>query len=440
MQRTPLELLVSRLQQPIAPLRMTTIDYRDSRRDNLRPCILMVDDDGMTLAMLSSGVRKSGYEAWQASSAEAALQLIAQRKPDLAILDVEMPGMSGIELARCLRFGAGVPFIFLTSHDDDAMVGRALELGAVGYLVKPVDIRQVIPAIKAALSQSAEIARLLRAEAELDADLHLMQDQLIQADKLVSVGQLAAGIAQEIDEPMDCVQANVATLEHGMIKLFEALDALAARGRAGQAALHEIERAHELSFLREDMPALLAQTREGIRRVCRIVRELQDFSRVDALDRWQRVDLRHCLESTLQLLGSELRHKAELITEFGETPDIECLPGQVSQVIMNLLANALQAIGEAETGGRGRITIRSGSAGGQVWLEIEDNGCGIAPEHLKRIFHPFFTTRPAGTGTGLGLSLSCGIVQRHGGEIGVRSRLGEGAVFRVTLPQRQPQR
>jgi signal transduction histidine kinase len=310
--------------------------------------------------------------------------------------------------------------------------------------VKPVDIRQVIPGIKAGLMQSAEITRLLRAEAELNADLQQMQDQLIHADKLVSIGQLAAGIAQEINEPMDYVQANVATLEQGMSRLFDALDAIAARRHAGQhdgrSALQEIERAHELSFLREDMPALLAQTHEGLRRISRIVRELQDFSRIDAPDRWQRVDLRQCLESTLQLLGSELRRKAELVTEFGETPEIECLPGQVSQVIMNLLVNALQAIGETETGRRGRITARTGSADGQAWLEIEDNGCGIAPDYLKRIFHPFFTTRPGGTGTGLGLSLSCGIVQRHGGEIGVRSRLGEGAVFRVTLPQRQPQR
>jgi signal transduction histidine kinase len=162
-----------------------------------------------------------------------------------------------------------------------------------------------------------------------------------------------------------------------------------------------------------------------------IVQDLKDFSHVDEAE-WQWSDLHHGLDSTLNIVWNELKYKAEVVKEYGAPPEIECIPSQLNQVFMNLLVNAAHAIEN-----RGTITIRTGHDGDGAWVEITDDGKGIAPEHLERIFDPFFTTKPVGKGTGLGLSLSYGIVKKHKGRIEVDSRPGMGARFRVWLPVRQ---
>jgi two-component system, NtrC family, sensor kinase len=169
---------------------------------------------------------------------------------------------------------------------------------------------------------------------------------------------------------------------------------------------------------------------EGIGRVRQIVQDLKDFSRIDAGQEWLWADLHKGIDSTLNIATSEVRYKADVVKAYGEIPQIRCLPSQINQVVMNLVVNAAHAMGTK----RGQITIRTGSAGDQVWFEVADDGCGIPPENLSRIFDPFFTTKPVGQGTGLGLSLSYGIVQKHGGRIEVDSTPGRGTCFRVTLP------
>jgi signal transduction histidine kinase len=164
------------------------------------------------------------------------------------------------------------------------------------------------------------------------------------------------------------------------------------------------------------------------------VQDLKDFSRVDSTQEWEWANLHHGIESTLNVVASEVKYKADVVKEYGDIPDVECLASQINQVVMNLVVNAAHAMGDA----RGRITIRTGSAGEDVWLEVADNGAGIPPDTLKRIFEPFFTTKPVGKGTGLGLSLSYGIVQKHQGRIEVESTIGQGTTFRVTLPIRRP--
>lgn len=407
--------------------------------ENHRSCILVVDDDSTTRTVLAAGLHKAGYELLQAGSADAALRLLAQRSPDLAVLDVEMPGMSGIELARRLREVSAIPLMFLTAHGGDELVAQAIELGAVGYLVKPVDIRQFMPAVRTALARAGEIRQLQRAEAELSASLNQIQDQLIQTDKLAAIGQLAAGVAHEINNPIGYVHSNLGTLENYIGELFRALDALLAdtADAARRAEVERIAQEFDLPFLREDIPALLGESREGIKRVRKIVQDLKDFSHVDASKEWQWADLHQGLDSTLNIVRNEIKYKAEIVKEYGEMPQIECLPGQLNQVFMNLLVNAAHAIGDSGTEKKGRIVLRTGSGSGEVWVEIEDNGCGIPPENLPRIFNPFFTTKPVGKGTGLGLSLSYGIVQKHGGAIRVDSTVGEGTIFRVVLPERQ---
>jgi signal transduction histidine kinase len=273
---------------------------------------------------------------------------------------------------------------------------------------------------------------------ELNNKLSRAQQQLVQADKLASIGQLAAGVAHEINNPIGYIFSNFTTLQTYLDQLFEMLAAYeqaeAGMGSSAEAAALRSRREQiDLDFLRTDIPALMAESREGIVRVRHIVQDLKDFSRVDANQEWVWTDLHRGIDSTLNIVGNEVKYKADVVKEYGDIPDIECLPLQINQVVMNLVVNAAHAIGEQ----RGRITVRTGTDGDdQVWIEIGDNGSGIAPEALSRIFDPFFTTKAVGKGTGLGLSLAYGIVQKHGGRIEVETELGKGTCFRVRLPVR----
>jgi len=182
----------------------------------------------------------------------------------------------------------------------------------------------------------------------------------------------------------------------------------------------------------EDARALLEETRGGVARVSKIVQDLREFSQVDSVGQWHWADLNHCLDTTLNLLGERLTGAVEIRREYGALPRVECNPAELNQVFLNLLNNALQAMPAG-----GQLTLRSGQEGEQVFVEIEDSGDGIAAAALPHIFDPFFTTRPVGQGVGLGLSLAYGVIQQHGGQITVRSQVGIGTAFRVSLPIRQ---
>ncbi|WP_439900144.1 ATP-binding protein [Pseudomonas svalbardensis] len=197
--------------------------------------------------------------------------------------------------------------------------------------------------------------------------------------------------------------------------------------------LNQLRERVELEFLREDIPLLIKESKDGINRVGQIVKDLKDFSRVDSNQEWQWANLQQGIESTLNIVANELKYKADVLKEYQDLPDIECLPSQINQVIMNLIVNASQAIGPE----RGTITLRTGLEAETVWIEVADTGAGIAPDCLQKIFDPFFTTKPVGQGTGLGLSLSYGIVKKHRGDITVRSEVGVGTTFRVQLPIHQ---
>jgi signal transduction histidine kinase len=216
-----------------------------------------------------------------------------------------------------------------------------------------------------------------------------------------------------------------------MLTLYQQHEADA--GAAVAARLRTRREALQLAYLRQDIPILMADSRDGMGRVSKIVQSLKDFSRSDAQQQWEWADLHSGIDSTLNILASELRRVAEVRKEYGVLPLVECVASQVNQVIMNLLVNAGHAIGAQ----RGLITIRTGSADGQAWIEIGDSGCGIPEAVLPRIFDPFFTTKAIGKGTGLGLSISYGIVHQHGGRIEVRTAPGQGSTFRVSLPLRR---
>jgi two-component system NtrC family sensor kinase len=292
-----------------------------------------------------------------------------------------------------------------------------------------------------------DVSRRERAEVELqrrnaeltevNQRLSMAQEQLLQSEKMASIGQLAAGVAHEINNPIGYVNSNLSSLEGYCKQVFEMLDVYeVAEPSISDAKLSAriaaVKEETDLRFVREDIAAVMVESREGITRVKKIVQDLKDFSRVDARQEWQLVNLHEGIDSTLNIVSNEIKYKADVVREYGELPEIECLSSQLNQVVMNLLVNAAHAIGEK----RGRITIRTGCEGEEAWFEVADNGAGIPAEVQSRIFDPFFTTKPIGKGTGLGLSLSYGIVQKHHGRFEVHSEPGHGATFRVWLPIR----
>ena len=271
-----------------------------------------------------------------------------------------------------------------------------------------------------------QLAREQEELTELLGKVEEAQQQLLQSEKMAAIGQLAAGVAHEINNPIGFVNSNLGTLKTYVGQLLNVItayetgvpeDIAAARNKA------------DIEFLRDDLPSLVAESQEGLGRVTKIVQDLKDFSHVDQAEH-QRADLNAAIESTLNVVWNELKYKAEIVRELGDIPAVACVPAQINQVFMNLLVNAAQAIEH-----QGKIFVRSGAENNQAWFEIEDTGQGMSEEVRNRIFEPFFTTKPVGKGTGLGLSISYDIiVKKHGGNLDVRSTPGKGTCFRIWLP------
>lgn len=270
------------------------------------------------------------------------------------------------------------------------------------------------------------------------------RNKLLEAEKMASIGLLAAGVAHEINNPVGFVQSNFGSLERyfeQIMALLESyqegeglLDNLAESNEsigAWQERLKRLKEDVEIDYLKQDIPALMTETKDGILRIRKIVADLKDFSRIDSDQQWEWADLRTGLDSTLNLLSSEIKYRADVVRQYGEVPQIKCLASQLNQVFMNLLVNAAQAI---PVGKRGTITVRCGTEACGVWVAIGDTGAGIPESNLKRIFDPFFTTKPVGKGTGLGLSVVYGTVKKHQGRIDVASEEGKGSTFTVWLP------
>lgn len=282
-----------------------------------------------------------------------------------------------------------------------------------------------------ALSNTALQIEKIRQE-ELIRKLAEAHSQLLQSEKMASIGQLAAGVAHEINNPIAFVNSNLGTLQHYVADLCKALSAYEQSEKEllpeTQSAIDALKQAVDLVYVREDVNQLLTESMDGLQRVKRIVQALRNFSQAEKTE-MQYTNLEDELNSLISLIGIDLNEKIALIKEFGSIPEIQCIPAQLSQVFMNLLTNAMQAIDD-----QGCITLRTGRDPDAVWVEVQDTGSGIAPDNLGRIFDPFFTTKPVGTGPGLGLSISYGIVKRHGGRIDVESAVGKGSTFRVVLP------
>ena len=273
---------------------------------------------------------------------------------------------------------------------------------------------------------------------KLIVSLQETKDQLLQSEKMASIGQLAAGIAHEINNPVGFVNSNMGSLKNYVSTLLEVVEGydkaihIAAPNPDIEAFIVKIRKKADLEFLAEDVNDLFNESLDGLKRVKDIVQSLKDFSHVGESE-WQIADLHNGLDSTLNIVNNEIKYKATVVKEYGVIPQIKCLASQLNQVFMNMLINASHAIPE-----KGIITIRTGCDHESVWVAISDTGTGIAQENLTRIFDPFFTTKPVGSGTGLGLSLAYGIINKHNGRIEVNSELGKGTCFTIYLPIMPP--
>lgn len=267
---------------------------------------------------------------------------------------------------------------------------------------------------------------------QLNARLEQANRQLLQSEKLAAIGQLAAGVAHEINNPVGYVYSNLQSLGTYLEDLFRLTDAVDAG--ASLEDLQAIKKNIDYSFLKGDLKDLLAESREGIERVKTIISAMKDFSHIDD-EEFKLADVHRGIETTLNVVNNELKYKATVIRQFGDLPEVECISSQINQVVMNLLVNAAHAIEDF-----GEIIVRTRCDGNRAIIEVEDNGKGIAEENLHRIFEPFFTTKPVGKGTGLGLSLSFNIVQKHNGSITAEhAATGKGTCFRISLPLKQPE-
>jgi len=288
------------------------------------------------------------------------------------------------------------------------------------------------------MNDVTEIKLITRELEKAYAELQSTQTMVIQQEKMASIGQMAAGVAHEINNPMGFITSNLNSMNKYMARILEYQKALDEHMASCQSEtkkeLEEMKRRLKIDFILEDSGNLVNESLEGAERVRKIVQDLKSFSRVDEADE-QLADLNQCLESTINIARNEIKYVATLTKDFGEIPQIKCYPQQLNQVFMNLLVNAAHAISD-----QGKITVRSWSDTGNVFISVSDTGSGIPEEIQQRIFEPFFTTKEAGKGTGLGLSISYDIIRKHGGEIMLESKVDQGTTFTIRLPIKTSQR
>ncbi len=270
------------------------------------------------------------------------------------------------------------------------------------------------------------------------ADLKEAQEQLVQSEKMASLGQLTAGIAHEINNPINFVTANIQPLKDDMADILKFLDSyeeiISKKGLKNEfIEIEKIKADADIEFTKKEIHDLLKGIEDGAMRTSEIVKGLKNFSRLDQ-SIFKKANINDCIESTLTLLHNSYKNRIEVIKDLDNVPEIECFPGQINQVLMNILSNAIQAISE-----EGSISIKTRLENKKVKIFIKDSGAGMTDEIRKKIFDPFFTTKEVGKGTGLGLSISFGIIQKHNGEIEVFSKPGTGTEFIISLPITQEQ-
>ncbi len=408
--------------------------------------ILLVDDDPV-FRMTIKAMLKTGYDVKEVDSGEAAIDFLEHDNADLILLDLNMPGISGLQVLQHIsqkKKNSEIPVIFLSAADDNEAISSAFQSGAVDYLTKPVKKYELIARVNTHLELrhrqlhledmvAERTAELLKANEELES----AQTQLLQSEKMASIGQLAAGVAHEINNPVGYVASNLVSLSQYMNDIFSLVEKYekyeSSLDKSALAEIAVIKDDIDLDYLKSDINELLSETSDGISRVREIVLSLKEFSHVGE-NRWEIANIHEGIDSTLNIVHNEIKYKAVVTKNYGQIEDIQCIPSQLNQVFMNFLVNAAHAIED-----NGEINITTSQQGDRVTIQISDNGCGIPKNKQAKIFDPFFTTKPVGKGTGLGLSLSYKIIEKHHGSIDLISEEGKGTTFIISLPVMQPE-
>jgi signal transduction histidine kinase len=401
--------------------------------------ILIVDDNLTNIKLLLDVLNQSGFRVSIAKSGENALLKLQENLPDLILLDVMMPGIDGFETCRQLKENPktkDIPVIFMTALSELVNKVKGLQVGGVDYITKPIEPEEVLARINVHLQ------------------LRKMQLQLIQTEKMSSLGQLVGGVAHEINNPINFIYGNIFYAQQYVgdllktIKLYE---------QYLPPDIPEIEQWSEeidLDFLKNDLPQLISSMEAGANRIRDLVRSLRVFSRLDE-SQLKTVDLKEGIESTLMLLSHRLKstsHRPEIqvIQDYDRLSTIECYASEINQVFIHLFNNAIDAIDskvtllknqpnqEEEFIPKITIKIESKIDKSQLIINVNDNGIGMSSEVIRRSFDQFFTTKPVGQGTGLGLAITYAIiVDKHGGNLTCSSEVGEGSDFTITLPFNQ---
>jgi signal transduction histidine kinase len=422
------------------------------------PHILLVDDSPTNLKVLAEAIQGQGWKTLMATDGESAIEQAEYVFPDLILLDVMMPGIDGFETCRRLKADTktqDIPVIFMTALSESSHKVQGLELGAVDYITKPFQQDEVIARVKLHL-QLSFLRRTLEQQVEARTSeltqsvqrLQQAQLQLVQSEKMSTLGQLVAGIGHEINNPINFINGNLTHVERYAQDLFELIDLYQETLPEPGEKISELIEDLDLEYMRDDLPKLMSSMQEGMSRLRDISYSLRTFARADIASKVE-FQIHEGFESTIMLLKHRLKpdeHHPEIqiVKQYGQIPPISCYPGPLNQVFMNLIANALDAFEEMNEGqsyaaiaeNPNTIAITTSMTSDDiVVIRLQDNGPGIAAELQSQIFEENFTTKPVGKGTGLGLAISKQIIEeKHCGTLECHSTVGQGTEFVITLP------
>ena len=392
--------------------------------------IVIAEDNPVSSQLMKKMLEQSGETVHCSKNGKEALDLLKKTKSRIIISDWIMPQMDGVQLCNEIRnkhSSVYVYIILLTSKSDVEDILYAFKAGADDYIIKPFNPKELIARVTVG-----------KRTVELEDKYEKASFQLLQSEKMAAIGQLAAGVAHEINNPVGFVKSNLKSLEDYFNELMPAIENLnkifksniknKIPPRDTLENMRDYFAAIDLDFILGDIPDLLKDCIEGTDRIGKIVTDMKNFAHPGS-NRPKLSNINQCIESTLNVIRNDIKYKAEIEKDFGEIPEIICLPQKLNQVFMNLLINAAQAIKD-----KGKIYIKTLSNKEFLEIHIADTGKGIKKDDIPKIFDPFFTTKPVGKGTGLGLNVAYNIIKMHNGKIEVKSEVGKGTHFTISLP------
>lgn len=405
---------------------------------------LIVDDSRLNRIFASSLVEKNGIDVivYFAESGEEALEIIHKSQIDIVLLDIIMPGIDGVETLRRIseEYGNSIKVLMYSTVSDGVALQTCFELGAVDFIHKPIEEIEFIARLNSAIRQKQLEVEQIKYVKKIEAQKMIISDtnvQLMQQEKMAGIGQLAAGVAHEINNPLGFISSNFSVLKEYVKKFYTIYSFF--EGDLSNEQIAERMRAYieleDFEFIFEDLEELFEETDIGLTRVTDIVKSLRNFSRIDTTEAFETYDVNAGLKDTLIIANNSIKYSAVLEIEYGDVEAVEAVGNQINQVLLNLVLNAVDAIKAKHAPELGLLNIKTYMEGSFIVVSVKDNGTGIDDSHKTSLFNPFFTTKPVGKGLGLGLSMSYDIiVNKHSGKIDVHSDLGEGTEFLVYLP------